>query len=115
MAHRRTDLKTFARAKELRHNLTEAEAKLWACLCTHHLANVGFRRQHAIGPYIVDFCAPRVKLIIELDGSHHLDQQAYDAQRSAYLQTRGYRVVRFWNFVYSIHVVMWGSISDKDL
>jgi very-short-patch-repair endonuclease len=55
-----------------------------------------FRRQHAIGPYIVDFYAPRKKLIIELDGSQHLEQVEYDADRTAFLNERGYRVLRFW-------------------
>ena len=78
MAHRRTNPKAFARAIELRHHLTEAEAWLWRRLRAHRVEKVGFRRQHAIGPYIVDFCAPRAKLVIELDGSQHLEQQVYD-------------------------------------
>jgi very-short-patch-repair endonuclease len=47
------------------------------------------------GPFIVDFCAPRRKLVIEVDGSQHLDQEEYDAQRTVYLEEQGYRVVRF--------------------
>jgi very-short-patch-repair endonuclease len=66
-------------------------------LRTHPSGSPHFRRQHAIGPYIVDFCAPHQKLIIELDGSQHLEQQEYDAERTAYLKTRGYRILRFWN------------------
>ena len=58
---------------------------------------VHFRRQHAIGPYITDFCAPRQKLVIELDGSQHLDQEEYDAERTAFLASKGCRVLRFWN------------------
>jgi very-short-patch-repair endonuclease len=85
------------RAAELRRNPTEAEAKLWKLLRAHQLDGVGFRRQHAIGQYIVDFCAPRRKLIIELDGSQHLDQQIYDEERSAFLEAQGYCVLRFWN------------------
>jgi very-short-patch-repair endonuclease len=61
------------------------------------MAGVQFRRQHAIGHYIVDFCAPRRKLVIEVDGSQHLEQVEYDRRRTEYLETRGYRVVRFWN------------------
>ena len=56
------------RAGELRLNLTPEEAKLWSHLRAHRLAGIGFRRQHAIGSYIVDFYAPSKKLIIELDG-----------------------------------------------
>jgi very-short-patch-repair endonuclease len=61
------------------------------------MAGVQFRRQHTIGKYIVDFCSPRRKLIIELDGSQHLDQAEYDLERTQYLEAKGYRVLRFWN------------------
>jgi very-short-patch-repair endonuclease len=85
------------RAVELRHNQTPAEAKLWSRLRAHQLNGVGFRRQHAIGNYIVDFCAPSQKLIIEVDGGQHLEQEEYDAERTAFLTSKGYRVLRFWN------------------
>jgi very-short-patch-repair endonuclease len=97
MPHKRTTPKIFQRAKELRHEMPPAEAKLWACLRAHQLDGVGFRRQHAIGSYITDFCAPREKLVIELDGSQHLEQEEYDAERTAFLKHHGYRVLRFWN------------------
>ena len=58
---------------------------------------VRFRRQHAIGQYIVDFCAPRSRLVIELDGSQHLGQEEYDQARTKYLESQGYKVIRFWN------------------
>jgi very-short-patch-repair endonuclease len=89
--------KMMRRAGELRQNQTEAEAKLWARLRAHRMAGVQFRRQHAIGNYIVDFCSPRRKLIIELDGSQHLDQVESDSERTKYLEAKGYRVLRFWN------------------
>jgi very-short-patch-repair endonuclease len=85
------------RAFELRHNQTEAEARLWAYLRSHRLCDVHFRRQHAIGKYIVDFCAPRKKLIIELDGSQHLERTEQDDERTAFLASKGYCVLRFWN------------------
>ena len=85
------------RASELRQNQTEAEAKLWSRLRAHRMAGVQFRRQHAVGNYIVDFCAPRRKLIIELDGSQHLEQGEYDLERTKYMKSLGYRVLRFWN------------------
>ncbi|MBI3173843.1 MAG: endonuclease domain-containing protein [Chloroflexi bacterium] len=97
MNHRRTTPKVFTHAKELRHEMTLVETKLWTRLRSHRLANVHFRSQHAIGNYIVDFCAPRKKLIIELDGSQHLEQVEYDAERTAYFELRGFRVLRFWN------------------
>ena len=55
------------------------------------------RRGHAIGVYIPDFYSPKVKLIIELDGSQHLDQEAYVEERTKYLESQGYKVIRFWN------------------
>ena len=77
--------------------MTPAEAKLWVHLRAHRMGDVHFRNQHAIGNYIVDFCAPRKKLIIELDGSQHLEQEDYDAERTAFLESKGYRVLRFQN------------------
>lgn len=56
-----------------------------------------FRRQHPIGRYIVDFVCLEKKLIVELDGGQHSLQQNYDEERSAWLESRGYRVLRFWD------------------
>lgn len=94
---RRTTPKIFKRAKELRRDMTPQELKLLARLRAHRMADVHFRPQHAIGNYIADFCAPRRKLIIELDGSQHLEQDEYDKERTSYFESRGYRVIRFWN------------------
>jgi very-short-patch-repair endonuclease len=85
------------RAAKLRLEPTEAEAKLWAQLRARRFAGIKFRRQHAIGRYVVDFCAPAPKLVIELDGNQHLGKQAQDATRSDSLVLQGYRVLRFWN------------------
>ena len=93
----RTTPKGYDLARKLRQKPTPAERKLWAYLRRDQLNGVNFRRQHAIGNYIVDFCSPKHKLIIELDGSQHLEQKEYDAERSAYFGSRGYRVMRFWN------------------
>jgi very-short-patch-repair endonuclease len=79
----------------LRKTPTPAEAKLWEYLRGNKVAGVSFRRQHAIGPYVVDFCSPRQKLIIEFDGDLHGVQREYDAQRTAFLESQGYNVVRF--------------------
>jgi len=94
---RRTTPKVFKRAKELRRDMTPVEIKLLTRLRAHRMANVHFRPQHAIGNYIADFCAPRKKLIIELDGSQHLEQDEYDLERTAFFESKGYRVLRFWN------------------
>jgi very-short-patch-repair endonuclease len=95
--HKRTTPKVFKHAKELHRNMTPAESRLWARLRAHRMQGVHFRNQHAIGNYVVDFCAPRRKIIIELDGSQHLEQEEYDAERTAFLESKGYRVLRFWN------------------
>jgi len=95
--HKRTMPKIFKRAKELRRELTPVEIKLWARLRAHRMQDIHFRKQHAIGNYIVDFCTPRRKLIIELDGSQHLEQEEYDLERTAFLESKGYKVIRFWN------------------
>lgn len=97
MSPRCTLSKSFLRARQLRHNLTVAEKRLWSRLRAHRLAGAGFRRQHPIEPYIVDFCSPRKKIVVELDGGQHAEQQEYDAMRTAFLQERGYTVIRFWN------------------
>ena len=108
--------KTRKNAKELRKNLTPAEEKLWVHLRGHRMGNVHFRRQHAIGSYIVDFCAPGEKLVIELDGSQHLEQEEYDTERTAYLMSKGYRVLRFWNHevmneIDTVLTVIWSDIQ----
>lgn len=117
--HKRTTPKIFGRAKELHRNMSPAEAKLWSHLRAHRMGDVHFRNQHAIGNYIVDFCAPRRKLIIELDGSQHLEQQEYDEERTKYLEARGYRVLRFWNNdvmnnTEAVLQVIWSTLNDED-
>ena len=97
MPPRRTTPEGYERANQLRKEPTAAEAKLWGYLRGNKLKGVNFRRQHAIGNYIADFCAPRRKLIIELDGSQHLEQEKYDEERTAHLESQGYKVIRFWN------------------
>ncbi len=84
-------------ARELRKNLTDAEARLWARLRFRQLDGFRFRRQQPIGPYIVDFSCPAAKLIIEVDGGQHATDQQRDDRRTRWLEARGYRVVRFWN------------------
>lgn len=92
----RSNPKTKHRAVELRKEMTPAEHKLWAHLRNDQLG-VNFRRQHAVGNYITDFCSPKAKLIIELDGSQHLEQEEYDEERTKNLESQGYKVIRFWN------------------
>ncbi len=88
---------TMHLACNLRKELTPTERKLWARLRRSKLNGMPFRKQHAIGNYIVDFCSIKGKLVIELDGSQHTKQHAYDAERTAYLKSLGFKVIRFWN------------------
>jgi very-short-patch-repair endonuclease len=97
MSEKRSTPKIMHRAGELRLDPTPAEAKLWSYLRAHRLGGIGFRRQHAIGQYITDFCAPSKMLVIELDGSQHLEQKESDTERTAILVSKGYRVLRFYN------------------
>ena len=85
------------RAGELRREPAPAERKLWAYLRGDKLHGVNFRRQHAIGNFIVDFVSIKNKLVIELDGSQHIEQAEYDIERTKYLESQGYTVIRFWN------------------
>jgi very-short-patch-repair endonuclease len=97
MTHRRATTVAYDHSQALRHEQTEAEYRLWQRLRAHRMNGVHFRRQHAIGNYVVDFCAPRERIVIELDGSQHLDQEDYDKERTDYLEFKGYLVLRFWN------------------
>jgi len=92
----RSNPKTKHKAIVLRKESTPAERKLWSRIRNDQLG-VTFRRQHAVGNYIPDFCSPKAKLIIELDGSQHLEQEKYDQERTKYLESLGYKVIRFWN------------------
>jgi len=85
------------KARNLRKNQTDAERKLWYHLKDRRLAGFTFRRQHPIGHFIVDFVCQEARLIVELDGGQHTSQIEEDKGRTACLETRGYRVVRFWN------------------
>jgi very-short-patch-repair endonuclease len=84
-------------ARHLRKNLTNAEQKLWRHIRSCQLQGYKFRRQAPIGQYIVDFVCLEKKLIIELDGGQHAEQREYDHDRSEWLKSRGYTVIRFWN------------------
>ena len=80
----------------LRKEPTPAEAKLWSRIRNDQLG-VTFRRQHAVGNYVPDFCSPKAKLTVELDGSQHLEREEYDEERTEYLESLGYKAIRFWN------------------
>ena len=86
-----------ARAKELRWNMTEAEQVLWLALSGKKLDGFKFRRQHAIGQFILDFCCLEKKLVVEVDGGIHNTQKEHDAARNAQLAAYGYTTLRLSN------------------
>ena len=85
------------RARRLRVAQTDAEQRLWRHLRNRSLEGWKFRRQHEVGPFIVDFVCSDSGLVVELDGGQHGEQMAYDESRTQKLQEMGYRVLRFWN------------------
>ena len=89
------DLLRHARA--MRNQATDAEKLMWRMLRNRRLRDAKFRRQRPIGRYIADFYCAEHRLVIELDGGQHAGQQTYDAERTAFLEQRGLRVLRFWN------------------
>jgi very-short-patch-repair endonuclease len=96
LSMRTRDIPTIARAQALRATSTDAERKLSHRLRDRRLGGVKFVRQAPVGPYFADFACREAKLIVELDGSQHVDS-AHDAARDALLLSQGYSVLRFWN------------------
>ncbi len=87
-----------ARARQLRRDMTPAERKLWQRIRYGQLDGAHFRRQHAIGRFIVDFFCAKARLVIEVDGDIHAEQMEYDAERTKWLnEQKRYRVIRFTN------------------
>ena len=84
-----------ARARRLRRDETAAEQAIWRLLRNRQFASLKFRRQHLIGRYFVDFYCHERRLVIEIDGGQHTPER--DQERTAYLESRGLTVLRFWN------------------
>ena len=84
-------------ARRLRRDQTDAERKLWSRLRDRRLGGARFRRQHPIGSYVADFCCTEANLVIELDGGQHALRTWEDQERTAYIESHGYRVLRFWD------------------
>jgi very-short-patch-repair endonuclease len=91
-------------ARTLRSAMTEAERLLWSRLRRRQVGGFRFRRQVPVGGYICDFICPQARLVLELDGSQHFERSDYDERRTAFLERRGYRVLRFWNIDVLKHV-----------
>jgi very-short-patch-repair endonuclease len=95
-AHRPVPELNRLRAKSMRTEMTDAERALWMQFRAHRLDGLRFRRQTPIGQYIVDFVCHERRLVIELDGGQHAESQR-DVTRDRWLESKGYRVLRFWN------------------
>jgi very-short-patch-repair endonuclease len=95
----RNDPELKQRRRELRRNQTEVEKTFWSHVRNKQFYGIRFVRQYSIGPYILDFYCPTVKLAIELDGGQHNQKESleYNATRSEYLREQGIDVLRFWN------------------
>jgi very-short-patch-repair endonuclease len=77
--------------------MTEAERRVWQILRSDQMKGYKFRRQVPIGRYIADFVCHEVRLIVEIDGGQHDRSSPREAERGAFLQNEGYRILRFWN------------------
>ncbi|WP_084580777.1 endonuclease domain-containing protein [Sphingomonas azotifigens] len=84
-------------ARHMRNNPTDAELALWQALSARKVGGVRFNRQVKVPPYVCDFVARSLKLVVEVDGGQHAVNAADDVQRTRYLEAKGYRVLRFWN------------------
>ena len=89
--------KLKSRARTLRQNATDPEKLLWRHLRDRQVKGYKFRRQHVIDHYIADFVCASEKLVVELDGGQHAERTAYDEHRTRFMESKGYRVARFWN------------------
>lgn len=93
------DPDSLRRARAMRKDMSNAEAKLWSLLRDRRMIRRKFRQQHPIGPWVVDFACPAIRLVVEVDGPSHdkPDQQAWDEMKEEYLQSSGWRVLRIKN------------------
>ena len=106
--------RAYRNARGLRHHQTDAERKLWMSLRARQVDGVKFRRQHPIGPYIVDFCCIEQKLIVELDGGQHALRVKADQQRTDVLSKFGYNVLRIWDHeLLNDHVAVLQRIANE--
>ena len=93
--HLTDDQRRFAR--QLRHEATDAERRIWYNLRGRRLRGLHFRRQHPIAGYFADFACLELRLIVELDGGQHDERREYDLIRADVLAASGFEVLRFWN------------------
>ena len=104
------------RARELRNYPTDAERLLWRHLRLRQVGRYKFRRQRPIGPYFVDFVCLEKRVVVEVDGGQHRQQQLYDARRDGWLRAEGFTVLRFWDDdvikkVENVKQAIWEALS----
>ena len=107
-----------SRARALRHAQTDPERRLWNILRNRNFRGLKFVRQLPVGPFIVDFACRELMLIVELDGSQHVES-VYDETRTAFLNRHGYSVLRFWNNEITegldgVHQVLTAIVEHQD-
>ena len=107
------------RARQLRSHPTEVETKLWRHLRLRQIGGYKFRRQQPLGSYIVDFICLEKKLVVELDGGQHAARISEDAQRTTWLESQGFHVLRFWNHqvlgeMETVKAVIYQTLLDLD-
>jgi very-short-patch-repair endonuclease len=109
------------RARRMRKELTDAERKVWRALRARRFAQFKFRRQVPVGRYIADFVCFAKKLVLELDGGQHAEpeQQAQDAARTAWLNSQGFVVLRFWDHEVlkdweAIEQILWKQLRGEE-
>src|SRR5687768_15017647 len=84
-------------AQRLRNNATDAERHLWRHLSRRQLGGYTFSRQIPVGRFVCDFMCREARLVVEVDGGQHDDRSPLDAERTEWIESEGYRVLRFWN------------------
>ena len=106
------------RARAMRHEQTEAEKRLWHMLRDRRFSGFKFRRQYTIGSYIADFVCLNARLIIEADGSQHVESPR-DLTRDAYLRGQNFRLLRIWNNLILAHPddvaeTVWAALHEEN-
>lgn len=112
-------LLTFA--SQQRKKFTDAEQLMWALLRDRRLLDLKFRRQHPVGDYILDFYCHSLRLAVEIDGGQHNEpeQSRRDAKRTAFLESRGIKIIRFWNHevlaeTESVLEALWWVVNERE-
>ena len=109
---------TIAFARNLRHDTTDAEQRMWHLLRDRRLGGFKFRRQHPFPPYVLDFYCDAQRLAVEMDGGQHVDDMGRDVRRDGFLRDNGIRVLRFWNDAVFKEVetslgVIWAALHEE--